>query len=209
MSEPSSPAARAALANDVSPRLDAAQRVFDGVDFASPRTPIEGAASYYLALMSYDAFPKEFAPTIKQGVCALRAAWLCDLLAAKRPGENFDYAARLFYRKARFLYRRAVELEQSGKERIGEMKWLGPDTDKNYGYEGVLYLQGILELKYGPRSDPAKRAERLDSSKRAVAKLFGLGRRSKSKPGPLLDKARDFYDSVKKELSQDEDDDDE
>lgn len=201
------PGAVAVLSQETGTRIDAVQRLVPGVDFGSPRGLREGLASYYLALSCYQHFGKEAAPTVKQGIAALRASWLCAHLEAKEPGEDWDRVSRLFARKARFLYRRAVELEQAGKEPITSARWLGPDTDKNYGYEGVLYLMGILELKYGPRSDPARRAELLDSSKRAVAKLFGLGRRSKSKPGPLLDKARDFYDRVKAELKQADDDD--
>jgi hypothetical protein len=186
-------------------RVEAVQRVFEGVDFGGSRGLIEGAASYYLAMMSYELFPKEFAPTFKQGLSALRAAWLCAEIDAKRPGERYDYVAELFYRKARFLYKLAVECEQKGTERLSTVKWLGPDTDKSYGFEGVLYVAGILELKHGPREDAAKREESLLAAKRAVARMFGLGRSSKSKPGPLLDKARNLYDMLKAELNQEDD----
>lgn len=199
------PKTRKTIAGATAARLESAQRLFAPLDFGGPRGILEGAASYWLAMLCYDHFPAECAPTIKQGISSLRAAWLCSRLEEQRPGEGFEWAAGLLYRKARFLYRRAVELEQSGEERIGECKWLGPDTDKNYGYEGVLYLQGVLEWKYGPREDDARRTELVAASKMAIAKLFGLGKRSRSKPGPLLDKARDFYDRLKAELSQDDD----
>ena len=88
------------------------------------------------------------------------------------------------------------------------MKFLGPDTDKNYAYEGVLYLCGILELKYGQREDEEKRNLELDRSKRAIARMFGLGKKTKSKPGPLLEKARNLYDELKRELAVDDDDED-
>ncbi len=200
--------ARGELLDSISRRIEAAQRVFEPLDFGGSRGLVEGAASYYLAMLSYETFTKDFSPTIKQGLSALRAAWLCQELDARRPGENFAYMAEIFHRKARFLYRLAVELDQKGEERLSEVKWLGPDTDKNYGYEGVLYLQGVLELKYGPRGDEAGRAERLDASRRAIAKMFGLGRRSKSKPGPLLDKARELYERLKEELNADDEADD-
>lgn len=183
-------------------RVETVQRLFSGADFSSPRGLIEGAASYYLAMLSYEHMPKEFSPTIKQGLCALRSAWLCSYLDQKHPGENYLYAGRVFYSKARFLYRLAVELEQKGKEQLTTVKWLGPDTDKNYGFDGVLYLSGILEFKYGPKEDEAKRAELLDTTKRTIAKMFGIGRKSKSKPGPLVDKVRDLYDQLKAELHQ-------
>ena len=84
-----------------------------------------------------------------------------------------------------YFYRRAVELETSGKEMIANLKSFGPDLDKNYGYDGVLYLAALLEVKYGSRADPAKRTERLIYHRRALARMFGLGRSTKNKPGPL------------------------
>ena len=189
--------------------MEATQSIFDKADFNSPRGLTEGAASYYLAMLCYERHSKEYSPAIKQGISALRSAWLCGYLHEKEPGENYAYAGRVLYGKARFLYRLAVELEQKGKEQLTTVKWLGPDTDKNYGFEGVLYLSAILELKYGPREDEAKRMELLDANKRTIAKMFGMGRKSKSKPGPLVDKVRDLYESLKRELHQDEDEDEE
>jgi uncharacterized protein (DUF2225 family) len=70
------------------------------------------------------------------------------------------------------------------------MKTLGPDIDKDYGYDGVLYLNGLLDLLYGPREDKEKRIKDLTTAKRYVAKIFGMGRASKKKPSALLDQAR-------------------
>lgn len=192
----------------IAARVESAQRLFDSVDFNSPRDVAAGAASYYLAMISYEGYTKEFAPTFKQGLSSLRAAWLCNELEQKRPGENFGYVAGLFYRKARYLYRLAVELEQKGTERLSQVKWLGPDTDKSYGFEGVLYVSSILELNYGPKGNAEHRVNALLDGKRAIAKMFGLGRSTKNKPGPLLDKARDLYDLLKNELQQDDDESD-
>lgn len=197
------------LKDATSARIDGAQRVYGPLDFNEPRGLIEGAASYYLAMICYDGLPKEYTPAIKQGISSLRSAWLCNELERERPGENFGLAAGAFYQKARFLYRLAVELDQKGKEQLSSAKWLGPDTDKNYGYEGVLYLSAVLELEYGPREDAVKRVASLDDSKRTLAKMFGLGKKSRSKPGPLVDKVRDLYDKLKAELHQDDDEDDE
>ena len=63
---PSKPAA--ALKEGTASRVEAAQRVFGGTDFNSPRSLMEGAASYYLAMLCYEGLPKEFSPTIKQGL---------------------------------------------------------------------------------------------------------------------------------------------
>ncbi len=188
-------------------RVEAGQRLFSGLDFGTARGLVEGTASYYLAMLSYDHFTKEHAPTMKQGMSALRAAWLAGELHARKPRENYDYVAKVFYSKARFLYKLAIEHEQKGKEQLATVKWLGPDTDKNYGYEGVLYLEALMELKYGPQDDDAKRHERLVESKRTIAKMFGLGKKSKTKPGPLVDKVRDLYDRLKTEVKIEDDDD--
>jgi uncharacterized protein (DUF2225 family) len=206
---PSIPAKYAAvLKEEAQKRLDSTQRIFGSVDFSASRGLVEGAASYLLAMLSYERLGKEYCPTFKQGLSSLRAAWLCESLEQKQPGENYGYAAKVFYGKARLLYRLAVELDQKGREALGAAKWHGPDTDKSYGYEGVLYLSAALELKYGQREDEAKRALALDASKRTIAKMFGLGKRSKAKPGPLVDKVRDLYDALKAELHQDDDEDD-
>jgi len=195
-----------ALRDRIESRIEEVQRVFSPIDYQSPRGLLEGAASYYLALQAYELFSKEFAPTIKCALSSVRAAWLCHDLHAKAPNDNWDYVAGLFYRKARFYYRASIELEQSGKEPYSSQRNLGPDTDKNYGHEGVLYMAAILELKYGPTDDADVRAERLKAAKVSVARMFGFGKKNKAKPGPLLEKARDLYDRLKAELQEGEED---
>ncbi|MFA6938022.1 MAG: DUF2225 domain-containing protein, partial [Treponema sp.] len=58
-----------------------------------------------------------------------------------------------------------------------------------------------LEYKYGQREDEEMRLKKLDESKRSIARIFGLGKSSKSKPGPLLEVARNLYDKLTSELS--------
>jgi uncharacterized protein (DUF2225 family) len=82
------------------------------------------------------------------------------------------------------------------------MKIFGPDTDKNYSYEGVLYLCAYLSYKFGPSGDSAQRTSSLEEARRTVAKMFGLGKSSKDKPGPLLEHAREIYDAINKELNE-------
>ncbi|MDR0389841.1 MAG: DUF2225 domain-containing protein [Spirochaetaceae bacterium] len=182
-------------------RVEEVQKVFPPVDFSGPRGLVEGAVSHYLALKSYDYFPKEFSPTIKQAISALRGGWLLDELHGQHPDQNFDWLSRLFKKKAQFLYSEAVLREQSGKEPLSGIKNFGPDTDKNYGYEGVLYLAGLLQYKYGIR-DTERRADLLGEAKRTIAKIFGLGKSTKSKPGPLLEHARQLYDNINIELNE-------
>ncbi len=199
--------ASAVLQERIEYRVEEVQRIFAGLDYQGQRRLLEGAASYYLALMCYEHASKDFSPTIKAALCALRAAWLCNDLHKKDPKENWDYVAGLFYRKARYFYRLALEREENGKEPYSSARNLGPDTDKNYGHEGVLYVSSILELKYGPKEDHEARRAHLEKAKIAVARMFGLGKKTKSKPGPLLDKGRELYERLKAELQDDSDED--
>jgi uncharacterized protein (DUF2225 family) len=130
----------------------------------------------------------------------LRLAWLCGDLNTLCPGYNYDFVQKSFYNKALFLYQEALEYEQARKENFTNMGMLGPDVDKNYGYDGVIYLCGLLEYKYGQTENMGLRLKKLDASKRAIARLFGLGKSSKSKPGPLLELARTLYDALSKTL---------
>ncbi|MDR1352353.1 MAG: DUF2225 domain-containing protein [Treponema sp.] len=180
-------------------------KIFSRVDFNEPRNLVSGAASLYLAARCYDYYTKEFSPTIKQGIATLRSAWLLDAMEKKYPGQHFDWLAVLFKKKAQFFYSEALRREQSGKEPISGVKSLGPDTDKNYGYEGALYLTGLLKLRYGSRDEGDARREALADVKRTIAKMFGLGKSSKNKPGPLLEHARNLYDNINKELNESDD----
>jgi uncharacterized protein (DUF2225 family) len=179
--------------------------LFPNVDFYENRTLISGAASLYLTFRCYEYFPKKFSPTIKQAIAALRTAWLCEELHTKQPAEHYDWVATLFKKKAEYLYDKAIAFEQSGEESLSAAKNLGPDTDKNYGYEGVLYLSGLLKMNYGSPGTPAQRSSSLENTKRIIAKMFGLGKSSKNKPGPLLELAKNLYDRIKKELNEADD----
>jgi uncharacterized protein (DUF2225 family) len=181
-------------------RADFFKDIFPALDFTEPRALEEGVASYVFASMCYEHFPKQFSPLFKSGLSQLRAAWLCQDLHRKQPAENFDYLARVFYRKARYYYMRAVEGEQDGSQTLSGAHTLGPDLDKNYGYDGVLYISGLLEFQYGPKSDPEARRQALGRAKRTVARIFGMGKASKDKPAAILDNAREVYDAISKEL---------
>ncbi|WP_010258350.1 DUF2225 domain-containing protein [Treponema primitia] len=190
-----------ALADQEKRKKDTLQ-IFPNVDFYENRGLISGAASLYLVLRCYDFFSKEFSPTIKQGMAALRTGWLLDEINKKYPGQHYDWVATLFKKKAEFLYNDAIRREQSGIESLSSLKGFGPDTDKNYSYEGALYLCALLKSKYGPMADAAQRIASLEEAKRTVAKIFGMGKSSKSKPGSLLESARSLYESINKEITQ-------
>ncbi|MDR0474958.1 MAG: DUF2225 domain-containing protein [Treponema sp.] len=176
--------------------------VFPQIDFSQSRDLISGAASQYLVLRCYDYYTPEFSPTIKQGVAALRAGWLLDEMNVKYPDQHYDWLAMLFKKKAMFCYNEAVRREQAGKEKLSALNNFGPDTDKNYSYEGALYLAALLMYKYGYLNNTQQRASMLEEAKRIIAKIFGVGKSSKAKPGPLLEHARNLYDNISKELNE-------
>ena len=176
------------------------ERIFPHYNLNRERTVFDGAAMYYLALLTYEAMPKSYSPTIKKGILSLRLAWLCGYLHKLMPDRNYDYVQQVFYRKALFFYPLALEYETGRVESIAGVANFGPDIDKNYGYDGVIYLSGLLEYKYGQRENIPARLKKLDENKRAIARIFGLGRSSKEKPGPLLEHSRNLYDNLTKEL---------
>jgi uncharacterized protein (DUF2225 family) len=188
--------------DDQDRRMAETQLVFPKIDFHEPRGLMEGAASQYLALRCYDFYNKDASPTIKQGLTSLRTAWLLDDLNKKYPGRHYDWLGTLFRRKAQFFYNEALAREQTGKETLSGVKSFGPDTDKNYSYEGMLYLCAYLRYKFGPAQDAEQRKTSLEDARRTIAKLFGMGKSSKDKPGAFLELARTVYDAINKELEE-------
>ena len=183
-------------------RMKDVSLIFPGLDYNENRTLMEGAASQYLTLRCYDYYGKETSPTIKQGLASLRCAWLLDELHKKYPEQHYDWVALLCRKKAEYLYNEALAREQSGKETLSGMKSFGPDTDKNYSYEGMLYLCAYLRYTYGAAQSPEERRVSLEDARRTISKLFGMGKSSKDKPGAFLEIARDLYDTLNKELTQ-------
>jgi uncharacterized protein (DUF2225 family) len=177
-------------------RKDSIYSIFPDLDFLKPRGAKEAVASYYLAMLSYEYLGPEKAPSIKQAISALRSAWLYSDLHSKFPNDNFDYLSSIFYKKASYLYNAALRQEFAGKERVSETPGLGPDMDKNYGFDGVLYLAALLLFRYGTSENEQERIEDLRSAKATVARIVGMGRKMKSKPSIILQYARDLYDEI-------------
>jgi uncharacterized protein (DUF2225 family) len=169
-------------------------------DFTEPRGLMEAAASQYLTMRCYDFYTKHNSPTIKQGIAALRTAWFFDELNKKYPRQHYDWLAILFRKKAQYFYNEALEREQKQIETMSSMKSFGPDIDKNYSYEGMLYIYAYLCFKYGPDQGSEDRRATLESARRTIAKLFGMGKKSKDKPGAFLDLARKVYNAINEEL---------
>ncbi|HZK19729.1 MAG TPA: DUF2225 domain-containing protein [Treponemataceae bacterium] len=197
--EPEKKAVRA-INHSEADRKKAVKTIFPFYNLEEPRTLYDGAAMYYLALLSYENMSAQYSPTIKKAVVSLRLAWLTKYLDKETPNRGFEYISQRFYRKALFFYEEAVLFETDGKETIIGIGNFGPDVDKNYGYDGVIYLCGLLEYKFGQRENRNERLKKLDADKRAIARVFGLGKSSKSKPGPLLEHSRNLYDNISAEL---------
>lgn len=190
--------------SDKEKRIKETRLIFPDADFTQLRTLIDGAASQYLTLRCYDFFNKKNSPTVKQGITSMRCAWLLDELDKKYPGQHYDWLSVLFRKKAQYLYNEALDREQSGKETLSGIKVLGPDTDKNYSYEGMLYMCAFLRYKYGPAHNEEERKTSLEEARRTIAKLFGMGKSSKDKPGAFLELARKLYDTINQELTENE-----
>jgi len=186
------------LKNTTQTRQKYGNMSFGYFDFNEERTLKAGALSFFLALSVYNHFPKEFAPSIKKGILALRASWLCTDLHHKEPQENYEKLYEYFRALATVSYDKAVETSMTGEEDFASVKFLGPDMDTNFGYEGVLYTSCNLGKEQSLYWDEATKYERYKKYRTVIAKVFGFGRTSKEKPGPLLDTARDLHESMGK-----------
>lgn len=177
-------------------RIETVKNIFPHYNFKRDRTLLEGCAGYYLALLCYEKMPAQYSPTIKKAQICLRLAWMCDDMNKLYPDKNYDFIRDSFYKKALFLYQEALNLEMEHRENITNISSFGPDLDKNYGYDGVIYLSCLLEYKYGQQKDINARLKKLETCKHSIARIFGLGKSSKAKPGPLLEHSRALYDNL-------------
>lgn len=185
-------------------RKKACEEIFPYFNLKRERTLFDGAAMYYLALMTYDDMDVYALPTMKEAIISLRLAWLTEEINQHCANHNYDIVSKMFYSKALFFYQQAVINETQRVEKSSTLANMGPDMDKNYGWDGVIYLCGLLEYKYGQQEDFQLRLKKLSESKTAIARIFGLGKSSKNKPGPLLEHARNLYDNLSKLVSDDE-----
>ncbi len=176
--------------------------VFPIVDFRKPRNLFTGAAGYLLAASSYSFLGKERAPTFKKGLSCLRAAWLFDDLNRKYPGQNYDRIKLILYRKAMSYYEKTVYIAQTGEERIDSVKNFGPDLDKNYGFQGVLFISTLLMYKYGNEENTEERIAKLEGAKRIISKVFGSGKSSKSKPSFILEASKNLYEKLNEKIAE-------
>lgn len=181
-------------------RMKKVTNIFPYFHLSEERNLYDALGVYYLALLTYNELPVEFYPTIKSAIIALRLAWLAKEMNEKFPSHNFDYIADSFYRKATFLYSEVLRKEAGREEKSSMFTSTGPDIDKNYGWDGVVYLSVLLEYKYGDKTSESERYKSMEHGRIAVARLFGFGKKSKEKPGPLLEHARVLYEHISAEI---------
>ncbi|HPS57122.1 MAG TPA: DUF2225 domain-containing protein [Spirochaetota bacterium] len=180
-----------------SARKNAVNKFFGDLDFNQDRNLLIGAASYMLAVDCYNLRRKNVAPTFKKAVSSIRGAWLFSDLGDEFPDRPYKKMSLFFYKKAYDYYFKVLELIQNGAEPADAAGNMGPDSDKNWGYEGILYLSAILTVNFGAREkDPVKRAENFRRSKMYLSRLFGMGKSSKSTPSDLIEKTRILYEKI-------------
>ncbi len=180
-----------------SARKNAVNKFFGDIDFNQDRNLLMGGASFMLAVDCYNLRRKNVAPTFKKAVSSIRGAWLFSDLAEQYPERPYKKMSLFFYKKAYEYYFSVLELIQSGGEPADAAGNMGPDSDKNWGYEGILYLSAILTVKFGAiEKDPAKRTENFRRSKMYLSRLFGMGKSSRSTPSDLIEKTRMLYEKI-------------
>ncbi len=175
------------------------ERILGPIDFNLDRNLVLGAASYLLAIDCYQLRGPGVAPTPKKGVSAIKGAWYFDDLHSEFPTIGFDKIKDLLYRKATVWYASTLEMMTSGTEPVDlASQVLGPDTDNNWGFDGVIYLNSFLTMKYKEQlaHTPEKQLDLLVKAKRSLAKLYGGGKASKSKPSAILELAKETYDDM-------------
>ncbi len=171
------------------------------IDFTKNRDLVSGAASYFLAISGYYWHTKDVFPTLKKALSSLRLSWTLEDLAAEMPSENYDRLIPFFQYKASELYTKSIDIMQTGEELHDKLKSFGPDIDNNFGYEGMLYMGACLALSASVfMPDKAVKLSVLEDAKTKISRIFGSGKSSKAKPGPLLDKIRELHVSITDEV---------
>lgn len=181
------------------------EKIVGPVDFNEDRNLVLGAASYLLAIDCYQKRGIEIAPTPKKAISSMRGAWLFGDLNTEFPGKGFEKIQDLLYMKAVGYYSPILEIMGTGSEAHDKfINLLGPDTDKNWGFDGVIYLNGYLTNKYLTKvtSSKEQRIAILDKCKMHLGKLYGAGRSSSSKPSVIINLAKDLYEDISAQLDE-------
>ncbi len=171
--------------------------LFGKIDFESPRNLRSGFLSYVMAISTYSLLGKKVAPSFKKGLCSLRAAWILEDLKEEEKRPEYGKLQLIFYKKALEFYSAFIEKQSKGEETIDGVKFFGPDTDKDFGFDGVLFLYAVLKYKLSfLEKDPFKKLDIYTESKRIIAKFVGIGKKSIDKPADVLEMGRELYDKI-------------
>jgi uncharacterized protein len=198
-----SPAEIEKIANASEARMTSIRKYFGEASFDNERDLLLGAASYLLAIDCYAYRGANAAPTVKKAVSSIRAAWLFEDLAKEHNNNIYKKFSDFFYTKAFKFYHQTIELLQAGKENLEDAGHVGPDFEKNWGYDGILYMCAALTIKLGVHEkDLSKRVHNYEVTKRYLSRLFGTGKASKSKPGPLIEMIRNLYDKINETIDE-------
>ncbi|MCE9499465.1 MAG: DUF2225 domain-containing protein [Leptospira sp.] len=195
----------AKLKNSAPQRREFLEKILGPLDFKEDRNIVLGAGSYLLAVDCYQNRAPTCAPTPKKAVCAIRAAWYFDDLNTEYPGMSFDKVRDILYQRAATWYGITLEIMQSGSEPIDSAAgMLGPDTDNNWGFDGVVYLNAYLTMKFKDQmgDTPEKKLDLLVRAKRMLARLYGSGKSSKSKPSVIIDMSKELYEEYGKVIEE-------
>ncbi len=181
------------------------EKILGPIDFKEDRNIVLGAGSYLLAIDCYQLRSPQVAPTPKKAVSAIRAAWYFDDLNIDFPDMSFDKIRDILYQRAATWYGITLEIMQSGAEPIDSAAgMLGPDTDNNWGFDGVVYLNAYLTMKFKDQmgDTPEKILNLLVRAKRMLARLYGSGKSSKSKPSVIIDMSKELYEEYGKVIDE-------
>jgi uncharacterized protein len=181
------------------------EKIIGPIDFNEDRNLILGAASYILAIDCYQMRNINIAPTPKKAICSLRGAWLFGDMNEDFPGMGFDKVRDFLYLKAAQYYTPLLDIMSTGKEPHDQfVPLLGPDTDQNWGFDGVIYIQGYLTMQYLNQiaKTMTEKLQTLEMAKRFLGKLYGMGRASKNKPTILIDLAKNLYEKLSDRLDK-------
>lgn len=174
--------------------------IVGNVDFEKPRDLKHGLLSYVLAISSYSFLSKKLAPSFKKGMASIRAAWLAGDLFEEEKKASYARLQLFFYKRALEFYSAFIEKQARGEETIDGVKFFGPDTDKDFGFDGVLYIYAVLKYKLlFLEEDPRKKLDILSECKRHIAKFVGIGKKSINKPADVLELGRELYDRMSKD----------
>ncbi len=179
--------------------------LFGKIDFDAQKNLITAIISHMLAIDCYHFRDKIIAPTVKIAISCLRLGWLFDDLFKDVPYRPYDKARDFYYIEAAKYYSQTLTYMQSGEEPMDAVSYmLGPDTDHNWGYEGVLYLNSYLLKKKVMLSKGSKeeKIEKLEIAKKYLSKIYGIGKSNRNKPSPIIDLSKDLFSELTDTLKE-------